>query len=204
MFEVMKRLLFAREIQLEKGYISLLGQRMVLAPASTFVYIQKIGQELKQEEFVNKLIYYGAKVAGYNGFTTKIIKKFEFSENKTIKWQTDIAELGGWGEFTHIDTSIEKKSSTIRFHNSPVAVLFGSSRSPVDHFIRGYTAAVAELVFKEPTETIETKCQAMGHKYCEMVTVPTRALDPADKMVNEQLDLNGKIKKIAEALYERK
>jgi len=177
---------------------------MVLAPASTFVYLQKIAQGLDQEGSVNKFIYYGAKVAGYNSFTTKIIKKFEFSGKKTIKWQTDIAELGGWGEFSHVDTSVEKNSSVIRFCNSPVAVLFGKSKSPVDHAIRGYTAAVAELVFKEPTETVETKCQAMGYKYCEMISTPKRLLETSDRMVKEQLDLNGKIEKIVEALYEKK
>lgn len=203
MFDVVKKLMFAKQIQLEKGCITLLGQRMVMAPASTFVYLQKLGKECEQEELINKLIYYACKVAGYKGFAKKIIEKYNLHGSKFIKWQTDVAMLGGWGGVKHIETVIGKKYSIVHFSNSPIAKLFGHSKNAVDHAIRGYTASVAELAFKEPSETIETQCQAMGHKCCEIVSKPRKNFNPNDEIVKKQLDLSGKIQKMAEKYYER-
>jgi len=192
MFDVFKKLMFARQIQIEKGSLIILGQRMLILPALTFVYLQKVAPN---KELMNKFIYYSCKLADVKGFASGIREKYGLTEEKLTKWMFDVAMLAGWGQFDLL--SIDKEKLTMIFHvkNSPVSILFKHSTSPVDHAIRGFIAGASETLYKKPIDTIEIKCQGMGDQYCEFITKPTKEFDFNDSLVKSQLDIKGVIAK---------
>ena len=198
MFDFFKKLMLARQVQIEKGSMLLLGQRMLILPALTFVYLQKAAND---KEMINKYIYYCCKLADVLGFTKGIQERYGLKHENLIKWMMDVAMLAGWGKFEIISMDTEKLTMVAHVKNSAVASLFGPSKFPIDHAIRGFIAGASEALYKKPIDTIETKCQAMGNQYCEFITKPTKDFDFNNSLVKGQIDKIGiDIKKIKNIL----
>lgn len=187
---------------MEKGEILLLGQRMIMAPAVTFYYLE---HALPQNELSNKLIYYACKLANTDGYAKGLFEHYNLKGEKLLQWMANSAQLAGWGEFNVINIDRENKRTVMHVNNSAIAQLFKNSKEPVDHIVRGYSAGVASLVFEDNIDFVETKCAAMGDKYCEFISKPTKDFDFSSELVSNQLDESGEIeKRLRETAWRKK
>ncbi len=78
----------------------------------------------------------------------------------------------GWGRW-HFTREGDVLKLEVR--NSPFAVGFGSSTTPVCAAIAGMVRAVATLVFERPATAQEVQCAAMGHETCRFEAKPEGA-----------------------------
>lgn len=175
MFEFTKKLLFARQLKLEKGSIDMLGQKMVIAPVFTFASMIRNSNNKPE---IAKLIYNACKTTNKDvqGFTYRVSKLYRAEGAELIKLMASIATMAGWGEINVFKVDGQRKTAIVHILNSPVAQLAGQSKSPVDHPIRGYMAGAAEVIFNgigkqnwEIFDYIETKCVSTGGEFCEFV-----------------------------------
>lgn len=193
MFDIVKKLMMARQITMEKGEIRLLGQRMIMAPAITFYYLQNI---FSSNELSNKMMYYTCKVTNTRGYASGLSEHYGLKGEKLIQWMANSSQLAGWGEFELVNFDAKQKRAIVQVKNSAVATYFKKQAIPVDHMIRGYCAGVAAMVFNDNNiDMIETKCLAKGDKICEFVGKPTKEFDFNSKLITSQLDESGEIEK---------
>jgi hypothetical protein len=75
----------------------------------------------------------------------------------------------GWGLWT-ID--VEPEIIRLSVRNSPFAVGFGPSATPVCHPIAGMLRAVATMIFGRAAAVREIACAACGHETCRFEAVP--------------------------------
>ena len=175
MFEFTKKLLFARQLKLEKGSIDMLGQKMVIAPVFTFSsMIRNAGNKPE----IARLIYNACKTTNKDvqGFTYRVSKLYKAEDAELVKLMASIATMAGWGEINVFKVDAKKKTAVVHIHNSPVAQMIGPAKDPVDHPIRGYMAGAAEVIFNglerkkwELFDYIETQCISNGSEFCEFV-----------------------------------
>lgn len=173
MFEVFRKLMYARQIQFEKGRIILMKEPVTMGPASTFVYILKNSKKIEETSY---FIYRGSKEAVQKGFGDAIMRAYGLKKDKLRQWLKDIAEFTGWGTLEFIKLDFTERTAIIRAVNSTVAELYGKTDKPVDHILRGYIAGGGSVSFEQNVDAIETKCKAMGHKYCEFIVAPRNIL----------------------------
>lgn len=175
MFEFTKKLLFARQLKLEKGSIEMLGQKMLIAPVFTFSSMIKNSNNSAE---IAKIIYNACKTTNKDvqGFTYRVSKLYKAEDAELIRLMANIATMAGWGEINVVKVDAKEKTAVVHIHNSPVAEMTGQSKDPVDHPIRGYMAGAAEVVFNgvgrdkwEPFDYIETHCISSGAEFCEFV-----------------------------------
>lgn len=194
MFSFVKKLIFARQLRMERGEIEMLGQRMLIIPSYTFAYMIK---NSKNHVETGKFIYNACKHVNRDnaGFTYGVSRKFGLEGADLIKWMADIATMAGFGVIEIISIDEKEKRAVVHIEDSPIAKLVGHSKYPVDHPIRGYMAGAAEVVFNKNIKNekkwqlydyIETKCTASSDKICEFVLDKRENLkNSKDKVIRE-------------------
>ena len=203
MFDIVKKLIMARQISMEKGEILLLNQRMVMAPAITFYYLL---HALPMDDISGKWLYYACKLTNSDGYAKALYEQFGLKGDKLLQWMANSAQLAGWGEFEIIDINVQEKKSIVQVRNSAIAQWFKNSKSAVDHIVRGYNAGVAAVIFGDrDIDVVETKCSARGDRFCEFVCKPTNDFDFNSEIVSAQLDKTGEIeKRLREIAWKKK
>jgi len=168
MYDVVKKLLFARQFQMEKGNINLMGLDVMIIPAPVMVDIIKTLEKTIGYEKTKKLIYEGVK-SGTSFYAKKISEKYDIKGVKLIQWLVDTMMLTGWGEAKLISIDVEKKTAILHLYNSTLAKHYGKSKKPIDHVMAGAQAGGASIVFGKNAIVKETKCSSMGHDFCEFI-----------------------------------
>lgn len=187
MFDIVKKLMFAREIDFEEGSINLLGHPIVMCPVVTFVEIRKMLETVD----ATALLYQASKTSGID-YMKSIGKKFGMKEQDLLKWGVNTISLAGWGKTKILKLDPEEKISITVLEDSSFVRCYGKSREPVDDIFRGYAAATASICFKTDMDVIEVKCKAMGDRVCEIVAKPFGSFDMKDPSVRKQLEIQNK------------
>lgn len=164
MFEMIKKLMMAREISFEKGNITLLKQRVVISPAQIFT---NVVDEVNNDPGLTYKFYEAAKKVNMKGYADLVSEKYKLRGMKLAEWLINSGEIGGWGEIKFTERDVPKKMFKIRVINS-ISKDKKSSR-PFDHFLRGQIAGGASAAFNIDLDCIETKCMASGNNFCEFV-----------------------------------
>jgi len=173
MFDLFKKLLFSRQLSLEKGKVLLLGSPMCVTPASIFIDVQKDLEKAIGKEKARKRIYEGSKKGGIK-FAKKLFEAYKLKGEKLLRWEFDIVMLAGWGEFKMVNFDRNKKTMRVEVKNSPIAIGYGKSKTPVDCYIAGFAAGGATVAVGVPMKVKEIKCLTMGHRYCEFIAEPLK------------------------------
>lgn len=168
MYDIVKKLLFARQFQMEKGNINLMGLDIMMIPAPVMVDIIKTLEKSIGYEKTKKLIYNGVK-SGTSYYAKKISEKYNIKGVKLIQWLVDTMMLTGWGEAKLISIDIKRKTAILHLYNSTLAKHYGKSKKPIDHVMAGAQAGGASIVFGEDAIVRETKCSSMGNDFCEFI-----------------------------------
>ena len=173
MLDVVKKLLFARQIKFEKGKIFLLGYPIVMQPAEIFVQLKK---EIVKKDPKDKFLYEMSKNAGKK-YMKGISSKFKMSLSEKIKWGINSFELGGWGITEITDLKVKEFKAIIKIKNSTVAKLYGKSDVPVDDVMAGFIAGASCIYWNKEMDVIERKCIAKGDQFCEFIVLPTEEIN---------------------------
>lgn len=168
MYDVVKKLLFARQFTMEKGTMSLMGLDVIIMPVSVVADIIKSLEKTIGYEKTKKIIYEGVKSGTYN-YSRGVGGKYGLKGAELIKWLVDIMMLTGWGEAKLISVDIKNKTAILHLYNSTLAKNYGRSKKPIDHVMAGAQAGGATVVFGKNAVVRETKCISMGHDFCEFI-----------------------------------
>lgn len=178
MFDVVKKLMFGRQLKMEEGNIEVLKQRMIIIPAYTFAYILK---DSKNPIETGRFLYDVCKHINSdpNGFTYKVSEEYGIEGPELIRWMADIATMAGWGKIVVDKVDKKEKNAKVHIGDSPIPKLTGRMEHPVDHPIRGYMAGAAEVIFNGLKKRrdknwvrydyLETGCKATGSKTCKFI-----------------------------------
>lgn len=167
MFDFVKKLLFARELQLERGNIKLLGQILVLHPITTFKYLL----EKDKNSVIANILYKSGKETNQFTFTHKLRERYKVEGLKLLELMVNVAQMAGWGEFTIKKFDSKNKICLIGVSNSPYFREYGITNSIVDHVVRGFICGALINIMKDSTlETLEIKCESNGDHHCEFLT----------------------------------
>jgi len=173
MFDLVKKLLFSRQLTLEKGKVIMLGSPMCVTPASIFVEIQKDLEKAIGKNKAYERIYEGSRYGGIK-FAEKLYEAYKLKGEKLLRWEFDVVMLAGWGEFEMINFDRNKKIMRVKVLNSPIAELYGKSKTPVDAYIAGFAAGGSSVALDMPMDVKEVKCLSMGHTHCEFLAEPKK------------------------------
>lgn len=172
MFDIVKKLLLARQLKMEKGSFDLLGLPVLVIPVPVIVEMQKILEETVGYEKMHKELYDSSK-SGTHFYAKGISEKHGMKGRELIKWLLDILMLTGFGEAELLKLDIEKKHAVVKMTNSAIPKYYKiPQKHPVDHIICGAQAGGSSFVFGEEMLVEEVKCMAQGHPYCEFVYKP--------------------------------
>lgn len=188
MYDIVKKLLFARELNLEKGKISLLGHIIIMAPVSSFIEIRKQLSKIG----ATSILYRACKESGLDYMNT-IIKKFSMKKpRELLEWGMNTISLSGWGSVDIINFDEKNKRAIVRLNESEFAKNYGTSKEPVDDVFRAYCAATGTIIFKTDIDVIEVKCISMGNNTCEFIVKPAKEFDLSNKFIFKQLQVTNK------------
>jgi predicted hydrocarbon binding protein len=192
MFDLVKKLLIARQLEMERGSIKVLKNRMTMFPSAFFAYLLKVSKDPIK---MGKECYYAGKLTTYNHFTYLLEKEYGLVQHNLEKWMKEVAELGGWGEFDIINANWDKKEAVINIKNSPLSEFINKTTYSVDHVSRGATAGAISLIFRTDVEAIETKCVSKGDIICEFIVKPKEKFSFKERLVKEQLYTDRELQK---------
>ena len=182
MFNIIKKLLMARELNMEEGQITILGQTVVMQPLVIWVKLQK---ELEKRG-MGYLVYVIAKDAGKE-WLLGLKKHSNMSINDLVNWGVSTISFSGWGKTSILNYDQKNKRGIAHVSDSTFAKMYGPSRDPVDHVVRGFAAAAGCIYFGEDVDAVETKCISTGSNICEFIVKKYTAASDDSEIVKKQL-----------------
>jgi predicted hydrocarbon binding protein len=169
----------------ESRILKLGDSRVVMFFADTFVSTQKRIESILGFDTAGMLLYEAYKEAGRNG--AEIIRKSlgvdRLRSDKHILSALDMIGGAAWGKWKL--SEFDKYKTTFIVYNSPIAELYGESRRPVCHPLRGMLAGFAEIFTGQKRECVEFRCKAKGDKDCEFAVAAPAIMT---KMTLERLN----------------
>ncbi|MFA4855040.1 MAG: V4R domain-containing protein [archaeon] len=169
MFDVVKKLLLARQLSLEKGHIKLLEVPVNVIPVSVIAYLEKILIDTFGYEEARKKIYQG----GYEGgrdFCNKFVERYRMkTPREIIEWELNIVTMAGWGELELKRLDAKKGSALVIVKNSSVAEMLGPYGKSIDFFMEGFMAGGSSIALGMPMKVTEVKCKSKGDSFCEFL-----------------------------------
>lgn len=179
---ILKKLMFVRQFDIDKGNINLLGQRQVMLDASVLLELQSIDESklydlAKKSAFGNlKGIIQHAKVYGKvkDIFVEEVAilgKKIGETDEGTMKTLQEIFDLYGLGEMVIEKIDNDAKQALVTIRNSVIAeewrkVNKHSSKEKVCTLTSGVIAGVFSFIFDKKVDCAEIKCKAQGESSC--------------------------------------
>lgn len=162
MFDFAKKLLFARQLNIERGSLTILNHRFLFMPTKTVAKFIMSSGDIKP-------LYYSCKETGKD-FADFLIKEFNAKTiQKLEELLINIFNLAGWGELEIIKNDMKNSFAIFHIKNSSVAMDYGKSNKPICHTNRGFLASGASRIYKIDVDCIETKCISVGNMFCEFI-----------------------------------
>ncbi len=184
MINVMMNLLLNRQIKFENGKLELMGIRDSFTPIETYIEILKILNKANEEN----LIYYSAKIAGYNWLKSMKITFPGLKQKEAIQWGIDLVSASGWGIPSIEKIDFEANTAIFLLSKSITSQLYGKSEKPVDHLFRGMLAGGLSYILKQELDSVEIECSAMTNiNNCRFIVGPISKLNLYGNQTEMQL-----------------
>lgn len=173
MSDIFKKLLMMKQLNFSEGEITLLRQRVYIAPLEI---IKPMTDEMLENRALIPKFYERIRTNFNAGWADGVRKTYGMQPKDYFKWLIDIANLAGWGKSELVALDEKKYEGIFRTFNSVVGSAYkGKTEIPVDHLWRGLTAGGLTQAFKQDIDWVETKCIAKGDAYCEFSFKPRSA-----------------------------
>ncbi|MFH0868832.1 MAG: 4-vinyl reductase [archaeon] len=158
-----KKLMFARQFNMEDGKIEFLGDRELLLPVGLVTEFQAFDVD-KTYIFAKKTCI--AELA-------RITARLGVKGPELVKNLTEIYEAFGLGRIEIKDFDVKNGRAIINIMDSPVARDYirknKSSKRETCNFIAGMLAGIGESIFGKSMEAKEVKCIAKGDNVCQFI-----------------------------------
>jgi len=158
-----KKLMFARQFNMEDGKIEFLGDRELLLPVGLVTEFQAF------DEDKTYLLAKKSCIAELERMTAKLGVKGP----ELVKNLTEIYEAFGLGRIEIKDFDVKNGRAIINISDSPVARDYirknKSSKHETCNFIAGMLAGIGESIFNKNMEAKEVKCIAKGDSVCQFI-----------------------------------
>ena len=149
---------------------------MILMPRWFFVGIMKLVVSEAGREAAQK-IYYGA---GYEGAYNwgKVQIEQGLSGREVMEQYLGSMTHRGWGRFEIMDMDLEQGRGSFRFHNSAVALEYGSREEEVCLWVPGALAGAFQVILDQKGSGLKVRgreegCLVQGGEdYCRFVVEP--------------------------------
>jgi hypothetical protein len=167
--EILKEIKFASE----KGGLFYKEVRYLLIRPETLTALQKgIEQELGEKA---TLLLFQSGFQGGSLSSKRYREVFNFSNEEIIRFMMKTGPQIGWGRFELETFDPVQKHLAVKVYSSPFAEAYGSSSSPVCHFIRGVLAGMASVIYGREAEARESSCLAKGDAFCKFdIVIPEK------------------------------
>ena len=179
---MLKKLLFVRQFDIDKGKINLLGSAEVMLNASAILGLQEIDETKvykAAKESSLKDISGAVEHAKVYGKMREVLieeiaelgKKIGQTDAGTIKTLQDIFNVYGLGEMAITNIDNAKKQAIISLRSSTIAESWQESnrtraKKPVCSLTAGVLAGMFSFIFGKEVECVEDKCKSQGNGYC--------------------------------------
>ncbi|OGP73214.1 MAG: hypothetical protein A2V86_13335 [Deltaproteobacteria bacterium RBG_16_49_23] len=159
--KILKDLCFAPE----RGGLFYKEARYLLIRPEVLVTFQK---EIEKElgEKADRILFQ----SGFQGgslSSKKYREVFHFSDEEMVRFMIEMGPQIGWGRFELEGFDPVKKELSVKVYHSPFAEAYGSSTTPVCHFICGVLSGMAGVVFNQESKADEILCLAKGDSFCK-------------------------------------
>ncbi|UCD06926.1 MAG: XylR N-terminal domain-containing protein [Candidatus Aenigmatarchaeota archaeon] len=188
---IFKKFLLARQIEMEKGRISIVGIRSANTSTSTLISIQEEVIKTLGDEGA-KLLYNAGKVGGVELAKTmgKVMGLSGLKMAESLA--TGCTQMMGWGIVSVIKCDLKACTASFKVEDSPLSLK--RYKKAFCHVERGQIAGAMEIIFNHKVDAIEIRCKSLGHHFCQFEIKPTEEFDSNDKLVREQLPADDIIK----------
>lgn len=188
---IFKKFLIARQIEMEKGRISIVGIRSANTSTSTLISIQEEIIKTLGDKGV-KLLYNAGKIGGVELAKTmgKVMGLSGLKMAESLA--TGCTQMMGWGIVTIVRCDFPKHSISFKVEDSPLSLK--RYKRAFCHIERGQITGAMEVIFNHRVEGVEVRCKSLGHHFCQFEIKPIEDFDLNDKLVREQLPIEDIIK----------
>lgn len=179
---ILKKLLFVRQFDIDKGKINLLGDKEIMLNASALLELQEIDQTklydiAKKSSFKNLVSFVQhAKVYEkvkdvFIGDIARLGRKIGQTDEGTITVLQEIFNVYGLGDMTIEKIDNSDKQALIVVRESTIAEEWMKKRrekaeNPVCAITAGVIAGIFSYIFGKELDCVEIKCMARGSPYC--------------------------------------
>jgi len=179
---ILKKLLFVRQFDIDKGKITLLGDREVMLNASALLELQEIDQtklyEIAKKASFKNLVSFVKHAKVYEKMRDVFIsniarlgRKIGQTDEGTITVLQEIFNVYGLGEMTIEKIDNPDKMALIIVRESTIAEEWmkrkhEKAESPVCAITAGIIAGIFTYIFGKEIDCVEIKCMARGSPYC--------------------------------------
>lgn len=146
------------------GHLTFKGVRYLLIRPETVVAFQK-AVEAELGARAGELMARGGRTGGALS-ARRYREAFGLGARELVEFMVRMGREIGWGAFTLDRLDLERRELVISVRHSPFAEAYGPSAVPVCHLIAGVVGGLAEGVFGQPAQVIETACLAAGGPAC--------------------------------------
>jgi predicted hydrocarbon binding protein len=172
MFNILKELIFSREISFEEGTITMLKGRVVIIPIHIFVSIYKNLQ--KNNIDADKFLYEVGKEDGIY-WIGKIKKTYSMKQLDMLKWGLNSMTVGGWGKIETVKVDFTTRNIAIfRAHDSAFSQLLGRTGKVSDPILAGFISGGGSVIYDKSLDCKEVKCISKGDMICEFIVTPSK------------------------------
>lgn len=179
---ILKRLLFVRQFDIDKGKITLLGDKEIMLSASALLELQEIDETklydiAKKSSFKNFVSFVKhAKVYEkvkdvFIGDIARLGRKIGQTDEGTIAVLQDVFNVYGLGEMTIDKIENSSKQALVIVRESTIAEEWLKKKreradDPVCTLTAGVIAGVFTYIFGKEVDCVEIKCMAKSGPYC--------------------------------------
>lgn len=183
---LLKQMLFDRHLSFSKDEFYIDGNRVVMVPLRLYFYwYAKIKKSLG-----NDYVYSSCRDLGI--FWFKKLRENRITRGNVeeeIQLGINTLNLAGWGSMNMARFDPVNKLITATLDHSSFAAeylrLNGTSKKPVDDWVRGAVCGSMSVILGEPTlEAKETQCIACGDRQCVFEFKPRKLFDRKNNAIN--------------------
>ncbi len=179
----LQKLLFVNQFGIDKGKISLLGDKLIMLHASAILELQDIDEtklyEIAKKSSLNNLVNFVEHAKVYGKIKNVIIKelielgqKIGQTDEGTIKTLENLFNINGLGKMNINNLDNEKKEALITIIDSTIALEWleknkKESKNAACTLTAGVLAGMFSYIFGEDVDCVEISCKAKGDNICE-------------------------------------
>lgn len=139
----------------------------VLVPKDSFTRIARRLEKMYGKTASKHIMYALGKDAEY-GRAVEVKKRLGMDSKSLVRWLPDIFNLLGWAERTEVIEYVPKETLILRTVGNFQAQNAHCDGTASCDFLGGVIAGLSKALHPgRDCETVETKCQCLGHDYCE-------------------------------------